>query len=418
MALRFKTFRYELRPNAEQARALARSACARRFVFNWALARWRAHYSEFGESPTRAQLCRELTELKHRPGQEWMLDISSSVMQQAITDVWRSYLSFFRGQNRYPRFKSKKVDRPRFRYPAGVRVVGQGIFLPRIGLVRLKLSRPVEGRVKSVTVKRQAGRWFVLILTEFEVTEAPIAMPDPYGIIGIDLGLTRLATLSNGVTVLPPRFGRRGEKNLRRAARALGRKQKGSRNRQKQRARLASIHARIAARRRDFLHKLTTSIVATYDGFCVETLDSRGLARTKLSKGVLDASLGEFLRQVEYKADWQRKPYVAVGRFFPSTKTCGTCGTVNRSLERSVRAWRCGCGALHDRDLNAARNIRAEGLRILVAAGHADTQNACGAQVRPRIEAQGVEAGTPTKGCQTGSIWSSDFGAEEAPTAD
>ncbi len=395
MALRFKTFRYELRPNNEQVRALARTAGARRFVFNWALARWRAHYSEFGESPTRTQLCRDLTELKHRPGQEWMLEISSSVMQQAITDVWRSYRSFFRGQNRYPRFKSKKLDRARFRYPAGVRVEGQKIFLPRIGWVRLRLSRPVEGLVKSVTVKREAGRWFVLVLAEFEVSEARIPQPDPAGVIGIDLGLNTLATLSNGVTVLPPRFARRAEPKVRRAARALGRKQKGSRNRQKQRARLASIHARIAARRRDFLHKLTTSLVTEYEGFCVETLDSRGLARTKLSKGVLDAGFGEFLRQLAYKADWQRKPYVAVGRFFPSTKTCGRCGTVNRALERFVRVWRCDCGAVHDRDLNAAENIRTEGLRILVAAGYADAQNACGAQIRPRIEAQGAEAGTP-----------------------
>lgn len=271
---------------------------------------------------------------------------------------------------------------PRFRYPAGVRVVGRKIFLPRIGWVRLRLSRPVEGRVKSVTVKRQAGRWFVLILTEFEIDESSVAIPDPSGVVGIDLGLIRLATLSNGVTVMHPRFGRRGKKRLSRAARALGRKKPSSRNRQKQRMRLASIHARIAAQRRDFLHKLTTSIVAGYDGFCVESLDSRGLARTKLSKGVLDAGLGEFLRQVEYKADWQRKPCVAVGRFFPSTKTCGKCGAVHRTLERSARVWNCPCGAIHDRDINAAKNIRTEGLRILVAAGHADTQK----PVEPRSD--------------------------------
>jgi putative transposase len=284
MALRFKTFRYELRPNAEQSRALARTAGARRFVFNWALAQWRAHYSQFGKSPTRAQLCRELTVLKHRPGYEWMLEISSSVMQQAINDVWRSYRSFFRGHNRYPRFKSKKRDEPRFRYPAGVRLSGQKIFLPRVGWVRLRLSREVEGRLKSVTVRRHGGRWFVLVLTEFELNDATTVAPHPSRVVGIDLGLARLVTLSNGVTVMPPRFARRAERKLRRVARAHGRKQKGSRNRRKQRADLLSVHGRIAARRRDFLHKVTTSLVATYDGFCVETLDARGLARTKLSK--------------------------------------------------------------------------------------------------------------------------------------
>jgi putative transposase len=394
MERRFKTFRYELRPNKKQARSLARAAGARRFVFNWALQRWRAHYAQFGESPTRAQLCRELTELKHRAGQEWMLEISSSVMQQSIVDVWRAYRSFFRGQTRYPRFKSKKLDRLRFRYPAGVRLSGEEIFLPRIGWVRLRLSRPVEGRVKSVTVKQHAGRWFALVLTEFEVSEAEPIVRASTDVVGIDLGLTRLATLSDGVVVPPPRFARRGQRKVRRAERALRRKQPTSRNRQKERLRLAKVHARIAARRKDFLHKQTTSIVNTYDAFCVETLDARGLARTKLSRAVLDAALGEFLRQVEYKADWRRKPFVAVGRFYPSTKTCGACGTLTRTLSRSTRTWQCVCGAQHDRDLNAARNIREEGLRLLVAAGHADIDNACGAHVRPRVEATGAEAGT------------------------
>jgi putative transposase len=394
MARRFKTFRYELRPNREQARALARTAGARRFVFNWALHRWRSHYAQFGESPTRAQLCRELTELKHRPGQEWMLEISSSVMQQSIVDVWRAYRSFFRGQTRYPRFKSKKLDGLRFRYPAGARLAGQEIFLPRIGWVRLRLSRPVEGRVKSVTVKQHAGRWFVLVLTEFEVSEAKPIVRASADVVGIDLGLTQLATLSDGVVVPPPRFARRGQRKVRRAERALRRKEPTSRNRQKERLRLARVHARIAARRKDFLHKQTTSIVNNYDAFCVETLDARGLARTKLSRAVLDAALGEFLRQVEYKADWRRKPFVAVGRFYPSTKTCGACGAVNRTLARSARTWRCECGTEHDRDLNAARNIREEGLRLFVAAGHADTGNACGAHVSPRVEATGAEAGT------------------------
>ena len=292
------------------------------------------------------------------------------------------------------RFKSKKLDRLRFRYPAGVRLSGQEIFLPRIGWVRIRLSRPVEGRVKSVTVKQHAGRWFVLVLTEFEVSDAKPTVRASADVVGIDLGLTRLATLSDGFVVAPPRFARRGRRKVRRAERALRRKEPTSRNRKKERLRLAKVHARIAARRKDFLHKLTTSVVDSYDAFCVETLDTRGLARTKLSRAVLDAALGEFLRQVEYKADWRRKPFVAVGRFFPSTKTCGVCGAADRTLSRSARTWRCECGAHHDRDLNAARNIREEGLRLLVAAGHADTYNACGAHVSPRVEATGVEAGT------------------------
>jgi putative transposase len=278
-----------------------------------------------------------------------------------------------------------------------VRIADEKIFLPRIGWVRLRLSRPVYGQIKGVTVKQYAGRWFVLVLAEFEIGRTERGPFDRSQVVGIDIGLTRLATLSDGTFVEPPRFGIRDDARIRRATRALYRKRRGGRNRRKQRLRLAVMHARIAERRKDFLHKLTTSLVDAHSGFCVETFDARALARTKLSKGILDAGLGELLRQLEYKADWQHKPFVAVGRFYPSTKTCGECGAVNATLERSVRRWRCGCGcgAVHDRDLNAARNIRIEGLRLLAAAGHADAHNARGVQVRPQIEAQGVEAGTP-----------------------
>jgi putative transposase len=327
-----------------------------------------------------------------------MLDISSKLMQQAIIEVWHGYRNFFSGRSGYPRFKSKKHDRRRFRYPAGARIAGDTIFLPRIGWVRLRLSRTPAGNLKSVTVKQMAGRGFVLALSEFEIGDRATSVTDQSRLVGIDLGVTRLATLSDGTIVDPPRFAKRDHSRMRRASRAMMRKPPGSRNRRKQHRRLVELHRRVADRRKDFLHKLTTSLAATYGGFCVETLDVRGLARTKLSKVILDASLGEFLRQLEYKADWQRKPFVAVGRFYPSTKTCGRCGAVNAALTRSARRWTCSCGASHDRDLNAARNIRTEGLRLLVAAGHADTSNARGAQVRPRIEAQDVEAGTSQTG--------------------
>jgi putative transposase len=398
MARRFRTYTYELRPNAGQVHALARAAGARRFVFNWALKRWRAHYEATGGCPTRAQLCRELTELRHRPGNEWMLEISSKLMQQAIIDVWRAYRNFFAGRSGYPRFTSKKRDQPRFRFPPEVRIAGDQIYLPRIGWIRFRLSRPISGRVKSVTVKRQAERWFVLVLAEFELDDTPVVVRDPSRVVGLDVGLSRLLTMSDGTFVEPPRFAARDARRIHRAERALYRTQRGSRNRAKRRRRLAAVHRRVAARRKDFLHKLTTSLVAANDGVCVETFDARALARTKLSKGILDAGLGELLRQLEYKSDWQRKPFVAVGRFFPSTKQCGRCGVVNSTLERSAREWQCRCGAVHDRDLNAARNIREEGLRLLAAAGHVDAQNACGVQVRPRVEAPDAEAGTPLSG--------------------
>jgi len=404
MARRFRTYRFELRPTADQSIALARAAGARRFVFNWALAEWRAHYASYRESPTRADLCRRLTALRHRPGNEWMLDVSSALMQQAITDVWRAYQNFFAGRAGYPRFKSKKRDHPRFRYPAGARVDQNRIFLPRIGWVRLRLSRPIDGKLKSVTVKRRAERWFVLPLTEFEIDEASPRVDDASLVVGIDLGLTRLATISDGTSVDPPRFAARDARRIQRASRALHRKQRGSHNRRRQQRRLAAMHARVAARRKDFLHKLTTCLANKYSGFCVETLERPRTCENQAVQGCPGCE------------PWRApSPARVQGRLAAEAiRCCGSVLSVNEDL-RNLRSDQCQahalgarldmrlrcqsrprlqCGAEHPRGRSSPLSGRG-------ARGHC---NACGAQVRPRIEAQGVEAGTSLRGCQTGSI--------------
>src|SRR5690606_12412713 len=163
---------------------------------------------------------------------------------------------------------------------------------------------------------------------------------------------------------------------LRRAQRQLSRKQKGSKNREKARKRLNRVHAKVRNQRQDFLHKLTTGLVQKYDGLCIEDLNLKGMAKTKLSLSVLDAAFGEFRRQLEYKTVWHRKHLAVIDRYFPSSRLCRECGTINTALTLSERIWTCECGAVHDRDLNAARNIRAEGIRrIPVAVGHTETQN-------------------------------------------
>lgn len=202
--------------------------------------------------------------------------------------------------------------------------------------------------------------------------------------VGIDLGLKDFAVLSDGTRIAPPKFYRKAERKLRRAQRQLSRKQKGSKNRDKARHRLNRVHTKIRNQRQDWLHKLTTELVQKYDGLCIENLNLKGMAKTKLSKLVLDAAPGEFRRQLEYKAVWYRKHLVVIGRYFPSSKLCRECGTIHTALTLSDRVWACGCGAVHDRDLNAALNIRAEGIRAIpVAVGHTETQNAWGAAVRP-----------------------------------
>jgi putative transposase len=202
--------------------------------------------------------------------------------------------------------------------------------------------------------------------------------------VGIDLGLIDFATTTDRPTdpIPAPKFYREGRKKLRRTRRTLSRRKPGSNRKAKARIAVAEVHRRISDRRGDFLHKLTTELVKDHDGVCIEDLSLKGLVRTKLAKSFGDAAMGEFRRQLGYKSLWNRKHLIVVDRFFPSSKTCNACGRVNDTLTPSDRRWVCGCGVGHGRDLNAARNVKDEGLRML-AAGHAESRNARGRLVRP-----------------------------------
>jgi putative transposase len=222
----------------------------------------------------------------------------------------------------------------------------------------------------------------VSLTAEFELPELPLPKADSARVVGIDVGLKDFLVLSNGARQAPPKHYRAAENKLRRAQRKLSRKVKGGRNHEKARRQLARIHQKVRAKRQDFSHKLSTSLIQNWQAVCVEGLALKGLARTKLAKSFSDAAFGEFKWQLGYKAAWHRKHLVEINRWFPSSKLCGDCGTVSETLTLADRVWACQCGEVHDRDLNAARNIRNEGLRILEAAGHADSLNACGAGVR------------------------------------
>jgi putative transposase len=190
--------------------------------------------------------------------------------------------------------------------------------------------------------------------------------PDPAKVVGIDLGLTDFATLSDGSEPIPaPKFYRKAERKLRKAQQAVSRRKKGSKRRAKARVKLAKVQQKAAEQRKDFLHKLTTKLVRSFDGICIEDLGVKGLARTKLAKSFHDAALGEFRRQLDYKCDWNRKHLIPIDRFFPSSKLCNRCGAINDGLTLSDREWDCGCGMHHERDFLAACNIRDEGLRML-----------------------------------------------------
>jgi putative transposase len=395
VAIHRKAYRFRMRPTKVQEQALNRLAGARRWVWNWALARWKDTYAATGKSISLKQLSAELTALKESPKTAWLKEADSQALQQVLKDLHRAFSNFFEKRARYPRFKSRKRDPLRFRIPQRVKIADDKVYIPKVGQVRIRQSQPVEEKTKSATFRRSAdGKWYVTLTVEFEMPNIPLPAPDPISVVGIDLGLKTFATITGQEPIPCPKFFRKGQRKLRKAQRVLSRRKPGSKRKAKAKRSVARIHQRIANQRGDFLHKLTTQLVSDNNGVCIEDLSLKGLVRTKLAKSFTDASMGEFRRQLAYKSVWNRKHLVVIDRFFPSSRLCRGCGAVNADLTLSDRHWVCNCGMVHDRDGSAAINIRDEGLRIL-AEGGSDKQNARGAGVRPPMGAVGVEPRIP-----------------------
>ena len=318
-----------------------------------------------------------------------MKDAHAGSLQQTLADLDRAFRNFFDPniRARHPKYKSKKRDEDRFRMPQRVRLEDDNrIYVPKVGMVRIRKSRPIDGMTKSATFKRDAcGRWFVTFVVVFEMPDAPLCPPDPSMIIGIDVGLKDYVTFSDDTPSVPaPKFFRTTQRRLRKAHRRFSRRKAGSNRKAKARLTVAKVHAKIAQQRGDFQHKLSASILNLYEGVCVEDLDLRSLARTKqgVGKSFLDAGFGDFFHQLKYKAEANHRHFTRISRWYPSSKLHADCGTINSKLTLNDRTWICECGAVLDRDKNAACNIRDEGIRIL-AAGYADKENARGRAVRP-----------------------------------
>jgi len=376
-----RAYRFRLEPAPEQEEGLRRIAGACRAVYNWGLSRRKDHYAEHGKTLPYAAQNLELTALKNRPGLEWLKEADSQALQESLRDLDRAFVNFFEGRARFPKFKRAKDERFAFRIPQRVKVEGEQVYCPKIGWIALRLSRPVEGITKSASFKRDAaGHWHVCLNQEFELPE--VALPTPKAPVGVDVGLINFATLSTGESIPAPKFARKASQRQRRAQRIFSRRNKGSHRRKKAKRRVARVYQKIRRQRNDFVHKVTTGLVGRFDLICIEDLSIKGMARTKLARSVMDAALGETRRQLEYKTLWNYRTLVTLDRFFPSSKRCHCCKAVNDDLSLKDRVWVCGCGAVHDRDLNAALNLKAEGMR-LVAVGQTDTLNARGAAVRP-----------------------------------
>jgi putative transposase len=325
--------------------------------------------------------------------------VSAVVLQQALADLNAAYRNFFaslKGERKGPKmdppkFRSRKDHRQAARFTANARfkVLPNGkLRLPKVGDVPVRWSRPLPSVPSSVTViKDAAGRYFA----SFVIEAGPGILPEAEPAVGLDLGLTSFAVLSDGRKITAPRFLRRAEKKLRRRQRDLSRKQPGSRNRDKARVKVARAHARVADVRREFHHQLSTALIRENQAVAVEDLAVTGLARTRLAKSVYDAGWSSFVNMLEYKAQLYGRQFHRIGRFEPTSQTCSACGAKDGPKPLHVRSWQCqGCGAWLDRDINAAVNIaKAAGLAV----------TACGAQVRPGAmpQAPRSEAGTLPK---------------------
>ncbi|KPI00206.1 transposase, IS605 OrfB family [Actinobacteria bacterium OK006] len=331
-----------------------------------------------------------LTAWKKTEELAFLNEVSSVPLQQALRHLQGAFANFFSKRAKYPRFKSKRKSRASAEYTSSAFTFRDGrLKLAKMaGLLDIVWSRPLpEGSVPTtVTVSRDAaGRWFVSMLCD-DPTVKPLAATD--AAVGIDVGLDHLLALSTGEKIANPRHERRDRARLATAQRNCARKEKGSANREKARRKVARIHARITDRRRDGLHKLTTRLVRENQTLVIEDLAVRNMVRNRrLARAISDAAWAEFRGLLEYKAAWYGRDVVVVDRFFPSSKLCSHCGALQDRMPLNVRTWTCDCGTVHDRDVNAAKNLLAAGLAVSV----------CGAGVRPQRRTPGGQSATKQK---------------------
>lgn len=385
--------RIALDPTNVQRTHFARASGVARFAWNWALAEWQRQYMARKENPSVPQpsdagLRRQLNSIK-RDQFPWMFDVTKCAAQEAIIDLGTTFRSFFEKRGRYPRFKKKDVrDSFCAANEAGTfRVDGRRVKLPKVGWVRMREEVRFAGKLKRVTVGREADRWYASVMIE---TDDIKPVKHPCEVVGVDLGLSTLAMLSTGEAITGPKAHTGLLGRLRRTSRSLSRKRKGSANRRKAKVKLARMHSRIAAIRRDATHKATAMLTKTYARIGIEDLNVQGMSRNpRLARLIMDGGFFEFRRQLEYKARFYGATVVVADRWFPSSKTCSCCGSVKTELALSQRTYHCDtCGHEVDRDLNAARNLEHLAASSVVSACGEERS---GAVRKPRVKRASVK---------------------------
>lgn len=384
-----RAFKYRFYPTDAQAVELSRTFGCVRKVYNMALAArteaW-ARQERINYNQTSAML----TVWKKTEELAYLNEVSSVPLQQALRHLQGAFTNFFGKRAQYPRFKSRKKSRASAEYTSSAFRFRDGcLMLAKMSdPLDIVWSRPLpEDAVPStVTVSKDAaGRWFVSMLCEDPSIE-PLPATDQA--VGIDAGLDHLLALSTGEKISNPRHERKDRARLAKAQCRLAKKSEGSNNRAKARRKVARIHARIADRRRDHLHKVTTRLVRENQTLVIEDLTVRNMVKNHaLARAISDAAWREFRTMLEYKAAWYGRDVVVVDRFFPSSRLCSACGALAERMPLNVRTWTCGCGTTHDRDVNAAINLKAAGLAVTV----------CGAGVRPQRSSPGGRSATKQK---------------------
>ena len=376
----------ELTPNNTQATYFKKACGIARFAYNWALGQWQKQYEQDKlyrdeclakniaidetklHKPTQGKLRKQLNSIK-RQQFPFMLEVTKCSPQLAIMQLGDAFKRFFKVESKYPQFRKKGVN-DRFSLSNDQFKLKQVkdkpfIQIPNLGLVRMREKLRFDGKILSAKVFTKGGKWFVSVAVELSKTTKPL--PKTNKSVGIDLGITELATLSDGTKIQAPKPLKNKLKKLQRLSKSLSRKQKGSNNREKAKTKLSRLHDKISNIRKDFLHKLTTDLVKKFDVICLENLNIKGKVQNrKLSRAISDLGFYEFKRQLIYKANQWGKAIKSVDRFYPSSKTCHHCQHKVDDLPLSVRYWQCpSCNTMHDRDVNASINILNKADKVL-----------------------------------------------------
>lgn len=361
-----KAYKYKINPNQQQEELLQKFFGCCRFIYNWGLNKKTSAFKEHGEKVSYVELARELTTLKQQEDYQWLKEAPNESLQQSLRCLDNAFTAFFRKKAKYPRFKSKKRTKDSAKFISSVHFDFENwqVKLPKLGWIKLCMNKTFDQstcKQGTCTVSRDhCGTYWCVVTVDDLQPKVAKTKPLKETAVGIDLGIKDYAILSDGTKFSNPKHLEQAKRKLARLQRGFARTKKGSKNHEKARIKVAKCYRSISNKRNDFLHKLSTYLVNNYDTVCLEDLNVKGMEQNHhLARAIQGAAWGEFVRQLEYKGEWYGKNVLFIGRFEPSSKLCHKCGYINKDLKLSDREWICPvCGEHHDRDVNAAINIR------------------------------------------------------------